>query len=126
MKFTIALSTLLLVATSSVSALGINCRGNSNCGGTLCQLTDLLAQANRLPDGNIYFPGQHIVCCGDNAIASGLCAFTQSTSENITGARVKELLQGLVNHGCGKCGSNPFQNNDVSQGQLTVNWVSQR
>ncbi|TFK27852.1 killer toxin [Coprinopsis marcescibilis] len=122
--FTIVSSALLLA--SSASALGINCRGSSNCAGTLCNLSQLISQAAQLPDNNQYFPGQHIVCCGTSGSPGGLCAFTQNTSQNISGRRVKELLQGLSNHGCGKCGSNPFERNDVQFGQLTVNFVSQR
>ncbi|KAH6658517.1 killer toxin Kp4/SMK [Truncatella angustata] len=128
MQPTLFLATLGL-ATSTLG-LGINCRGNSNCGGTLCSLTDILRQVRSLPQGNQYRPGDHISCCGDNAVASGLCAFVQGNFHDgtITAARAGDLLQDLVNHGCGKCGSIPIgPNNDPdANGILTVNWVSQR
>ncbi|KAI1843990.1 hypothetical protein JX265_005828 [Neoarthrinium moseri] len=129
MQPTTLLLTTLSLATSAFG-LGINCRGNSNCGGTLCKLTDILSQVRALPQGNLYNPGQHIACCGDKALASGLCAFVQGDFHDgqISAARAGDLLQDLVNHGCGKCGSVPIgPNNDPNaDGILTVNWVSEK
>ncbi|KAK6834790.1 hypothetical protein PG987_009484 [Apiospora arundinis] len=120
---------LASLATGALS-LGINCRGNSNCGGTLCKLTDILSQVRNLPQGNLYNPGDHIACCGDKAVASGLCAFVQGNfNGQMSASRAGDLLQQLVNHGCGKCGSVPVNfpgSNDPGNGILTVNWVSQR
>ncbi|KAI5803082.1 killer toxin [Geopyxis carbonaria] len=102
MQFLAPISVLVLALASTSAALGINCRGNSNCGGTLCSLHDLVGKASSIPDGNSFSPGQHIVCCtspGPAPPGSGLCAFTQNTGSSISGADVKRHLQNLVNHG---------------------------
>lgn len=45
----------LAVTSLATGALaGINCKGNSNCGGTLCKLTDILSKVRSLPQG-MYF-----------------------------------------------------------------------
>ncbi|KAL3963619.1 hypothetical protein ACCO45_000623 [Purpureocillium lilacinum] len=55
---------------------------------------------------------------------SSICAFYQNGASG-TADRAAELLQGLIDHGCSECGSNPTQpGNDVSKGELTVNIVS--
>ncbi|TFK26858.1 killer toxin [Coprinopsis marcescibilis] len=127
MKLIITMPSALLLFAGSVLAIGpINCVGSANCATVTCRVSDILAQANQLPDSNIYPPGQHIVCCGGPAAADGLCAFTQNTSESISGARAKELIQALANRGCTRCGRVPIEGNDVTQGEMTVNWVAQR
>ncbi|KAJ9365561.1 killer toxin Kp4/SMK [Paecilomyces variotii] len=126
MHYILNLTLITLGISSASEALGINCRGSSNCGGTLCSLSTIYSAVEQLPDGNLYNPGQHIACCGDPGVVSGLCAFTQNTDKQISAAQAKTLLQGLINHGCQKCGSNPFQDNNVAEGELTVNYVSQK
>ncbi|KAK8034253.1 hypothetical protein PG993_009248 [Apiospora rasikravindrae] len=103
------ISNLLFLTSLATGALaGINCRGSSNCGGTLCKLTDILSQRYR----------------------RGLCAFVQGNfNGQITASKAGDLLQDLVNHGCNKCGSVPVDfpgSNDDGNGILTVNYVSQR
>lgn len=107
------LAAALSLATGTYS-LGINCQGNSNCGGTLCSLTDILASVKALPQNNLYNPGDHIACCGDSALASGICAFVQGDFHDgqISASTAAGLLQDLVNHGCGKCGSVPIGPNN--------------
>ncbi|KAI1138891.1 killer toxin [Hypoxylon sp. FL0543] len=122
MQLNKALFTTSILASTGVNALGINCRGNSNCGGTLCSLYDIQNIINGLSDTASYGPGEHIACCGDiDGTGPGLCAFTQSTSRSITGQEAKGLIAGLAGHNCKKCGSIPFQDNNVAEGQLTVN-----
>lgn len=111
---------------SSASALGINCRGNGNCGGAPCDLRTLNYQVDQLPDDKLFNPGKHIVCCGDPNVSSGLCVFTQKTRNPIPASQLKSLMQGLVDNGCAKCGSIPFRDGNVDEGELTVNWVAQR
>jgi hypothetical protein len=119
MKFTI--NTIIAVAfAANVSALGINCRGSSNCAAVTCDAHDLQDQIDLMDDAASFAPGQHIACCGDQ-----ICAFTQSTTTNITGADAKALIAAVINHGCNKCGSEPFADNNVDGGQLTVNFVAQ-
>ncbi|KAL7916897.1 killer toxin Kp4/SMK [Trichoderma velutinum] len=107
---------------TAVAALGINCRGNANCVGTPeCRLADLILQVSQQDPSTSYSPGQHIACCG---IPGGnICAFTQGISNSITAGEALGMLQGLESHGCGQCGSIPFKDNNVAEGQLTVNWT---
>ncbi|KAH8900660.1 killer toxin [Thozetella sp. PMI_491] len=118
-----------LVATSflcsAISALGINCRGNGLCAGTLCTIFDIQNMINNAKDTAQFAPGEHIACCGDqDGVGPGICAFTQKTSRSISGTEAKGLIAGLVSHGCKKCGSIPFQDNNVDLGELTINYVS--
>lgn len=105
--------------------LGINCRGSSACeytGGNFNALVNTVC--NEVPPGNIYAPNVRIAsnCHG----VGGLSAFTQNTHQIITGAQACVLLRKLQDHGCRECGSVPLggSNNDVSKGELTVNYVS--
>ncbi|KAF2821193.1 killer toxin [Ophiobolus disseminans] len=130
MHFTTPLLTLLSLSSTALS-LGINCRGNGNCG-----LPDSRASLDRLRDvargaGDHHFfqNGDHIACLQFGGAAGGsLCAFPQGTRGGIEGWKAKQLLGFIRDHGCTRCGSVPvnFPNdNDVnSAGQLTVNWVS--
>jgi hypothetical protein len=72
-----------------------------------------------LPEDMWFAEGQQIACEGS------ICAFIQ----NAGGAwswQIKTLAQDLADHGCKICGSVPIGfpgTNDVSQGQLTFNYV---
>ncbi|RFN46476.1 hypothetical protein FIE12Z_9311 [Fusarium flagelliforme] len=120
------LSSLL---ASSMLALGvsagINCKGSSNCANVGFKLTDLRQTAQKLPDNKWYQNGEHIVCW-QSIGGTGFCAFLQNTG-GLPGKEIKRLLQELVNHGCGKCGSVPAffpsDNDEKSHGILTVNYV---
>ncbi|KAK7056931.1 hypothetical protein VNI00_002649 [Paramarasmius palmivorus] len=117
MKFT-SVFVALTLSGAAVNALGINCRGSSQCsqaGSTLGQLANLM---NGIDDNRQYGDGTQIACL------SHLCAFFQRTGTNNSGATAKRLVQGLVNHGCGKCGSNPTDGGNVDNGELTVNYVN--
>lgn len=113
----------ILPLVSVAAALGINCRGNANCVGTPeCRLADLILQVSQLDSSETFSPGQHIACCG---IPGGnICAFTQNWNDPISAGDALAMLQGLSSHGCGQCGSIPFENNNDDEGELTVNWVS--
>jgi hypothetical protein len=118
-------TTLAALTLSALAAAeGTNCEGNSNCAGTLCNLGDLQNQINQIDPATLFSPGQHIACCGDPGASSGICAFTQITSMQVDASSVQALIQGLIDHGCKKCGSLPFQDNNDKTGELTVNWVS--
>ena len=91
------------------------------CGSNPCPIDVLALKIDELDDDRLFEPGEHIACCADDAWQ---CVFTQRTTELVSGARVKELFYGIVDHGCTACGSNPFYNNDVDQGELTINYVS--
>ena len=81
----------ILYSASSITALGINCRGSALCtigdlGGTLSGLIEIVGN---IPDGDSFSPGEHIGCQGH------LCAFTQNYSDNITAGDALSLLNGL-------------------------------
>ncbi|KAL8789581.1 MAG: hypothetical protein Q9195_006758 [Heterodermia aff. obscurata] len=73
-----------------------------------------------IPSGTTFTNGVQVKCY------SNICAYLQ----NVQGSKTIEQIQlfymtDLINHGCGVCGSDPTEpGNDVSKGQLTVNWVS--
>ncbi|KAL3679126.1 hypothetical protein R1sor_022082 [Riccia sorocarpa] len=110
---------LVLNAATRSDALGINCRGSSNCAaGRAHALSEINTKVQGLPDANVYPNGQHIAC-SDN-----ICAFLQNISGTKTAAQIKGYVNQLLAHGCGKCGSVPTEpGNDVGTGQLTVNWI---
>ncbi|KAF9261781.1 hypothetical protein L218DRAFT_843969, partial [Marasmius fiardii PR-910] len=73
---------------------GINCNGSGLCGSAGATLGQLLNLANQgVDDNRFYGDGQQILCL------SHLCAFFQKTGTSNSGARAKQLMQGLVNHG---------------------------
>ncbi|KAF2744834.1 killer toxin [Sporormia fimetaria CBS 119925] len=131
MHFTTTLITTLMAFGAHTTALGINCRGSSNCGllrNGDANLGTIVSRANNAGDNHVFGNGEHIACVAFGGVAGGsLCAFPQGTSGGISGRRAKELLLHLQNHRCSTCGSVPVgfpQDNDVSTaGMLTVNWV---
>lgn len=53
----------------------------------------------------------------------GVCVFPQNGGVSLKQART--LMDGLLQHGCTTCGSNPTQpGNNVDSGELTVNYVA--
>lgn len=110
------LITLTLAATSS--ALGINCRGSFQC----IFLTDspldtVVGFIDQIDESRFYQNGEHIACTGF------ICAFLQN-SGGAPGSSIKTLAHNLLDHGCHQCGSVPLffpQDNDVANGQLTIN-----
>jgi hypothetical protein len=136
MQFTItaslfSLTTTLLLSTP-VMSLGINCRGSSlcasdqfNCNGEPCP-TFLLGEFNgaQLPGDTLYQNDQHIACVAAEGTDGALCAFLQDTASGATASEIGPHWQDLIDHGCHGCGSVPLNpGNDVSQGQLTINFV---
>jgi len=115
-------SLLATFAIASVSSLGINCRGSAGCIlGDSKTLSTIQGFIDNGVDQNFqYSNGQQIACSGD------YCAFLQN-SGGASGSQVISLINDIVNHGCSVCGSVPTGfpgSNDVSQGELTVNFVS--
>lgn len=79
--------------------------------------------------------GDHIVeseqqaCVINGPTTSSVChltAFLQNVGDQRIGQpQLCGLANDIVNHGCGACGSAPLSNNDVSQGELTFNGVTE-
>lgn len=127
MYFNLLTSFLAISAlTCQAKALGINCRGSLYCEtGTMTTISDYV---NKIHGDRLYTNGQHIACVrylgGD-----GTCVFIQGSDHQVSGGVIKDLIKGLVNHGCRGCGSNPLYNygaspsNDPQWGILTVNYV---
>jgi hypothetical protein len=136
-----ALSTLLglltLLLSTTVSALGINCRGsglcmNAHCGkqGKNC-LNTIGTFLERIDPNATYTNGEKIACALSPHLeplpASAVCAFTQHIEGNnvTTGAEITAAYKRLAMHGCRTCGSAPLDaaRNDVELGELTLNYV---
>ncbi|KAK5994840.1 KP4 killer toxin [Cladobotryum mycophilum] len=117
--------TSLLLFVSGAVALGINCRGSG-----FCSINDAVLQHLRdrvgvlIADGGRdrhFNSGQQIAC--NHGSQGSICAFYQNGASGTAG-NVYSQLQTLLDHGCMQCGSVPTQpGNDVSKGELTVNWV---
>ncbi|CAF9937457.1 hypothetical protein IMSHALPRED_011145 [Imshaugia aleurites] len=116
-------SAIVITAISSVTAvqaLGINCRGSSNCASQGNVLTTIYNQILNLNQGIPYVDGQHITC------SKNTCAFFQNlpVSNTYTAGDAAGHVKSLLDHGCSACGSDPLDGNDVLNGELTVNWVT--
>ncbi|KAI4252169.1 MAG: hypothetical protein LQ352_004430 [Teloschistes flavicans] len=145
--FSILLTGAALLLGGQSNALGINCRGSGACDLFKSNakfsenISNHLANTlNGLDDNTIYFPGSQLACVkGYYWFPStqawkngGICAFLQNgDSSNWSISRngwdVKYLAGQIVGHDCKTCGSVPVgwpQTNDVSQGQLTFNFVA--
>lgn len=117
---------LLVSYAANVLSLGINCYGSGECAFCHAQtsLKELQQECSYIDDNTFYQNGQQICCtdCNDdNAQQYSVCAILQNTSNGAPGHSIKSAIQALVGHGCGLCGSAPFYNNDVWEGELTVN-----
>lgn len=103
MQFTTTSFLAVLTAISTVSALGINCRGSSQCSqGTGEVSRKLTGYINQLDDNRFVSNGVQIACvrephAGDSDGA--ICAFMQGTG-GAPGKSLKALAQDLVDHGC--------------------------
>ncbi|MCJ1350775.1 MAG: hypothetical protein MMC33_000756 [Icmadophila ericetorum] len=81
------------------------------------KLQQLQSKVGSLNGGNVYSSGQHIAC------VNNICAFYPNVASGTAG-NAATYLQNLLNHGCKKCGSDPIDGNNVNNGELTANWVS--
>ena len=106
--------------------------------------------SSTLPADTTYSSGEHIICVsgstpvtvggfvgkgvagtftlGGNIRAGGICAFLQCDNCQVELASIKPLMDALLNHGCGTCGSVPIHevdqgSNDPAPGILTFNYV---
>ena len=125
----IALQATLFAGTTL--GLGINCRGSDKCHGEKGRIEPIRNNIYNL--SNIYnvnddFPisnGEHIAC------SDSYCAFLQGVTSpdgrpgTKTIGQIKTYIDAIWDHGCRGCGSDPTEpGNDVSKGQLTVNFVT--
>ncbi|CAF9940637.1 MAG: hypothetical protein HETSPECPRED_002473 [Heterodermia speciosa] len=121
MHFTTATILSALAAVPLASGLGINCRGSSGCVGSSSTMRNLQSRMQGVP-ADAYFSNGEQIICNEHQI----CVFFQSISGVKRQSAAQLGLNDLVAHGCNICGSDPTEpGNDVSKGQLTVNWVSQ-
>ena len=124
---------ILILFPFLTTALGINCRGASECSIHQAETANglyRLAQYinSTAPNATYYADGTKIACLpgakDQNEGNGGLCAYLQNGA-NATGATLMLLTAALLKHGCKKCGSVPTQpGNDVRKGELTFNWNS--
>ena len=141
MRYALSILALTSLASSCVTALGINCQGSSNCvyfrpNNPGPNVAESLRQriVAQVSDNTWYPNGQHLACVDGQVRADpftsygSVCAFLQGTG-GLPGNEIKTLAQRIVEHGCKTCGSVPVYfdkgDNDVkSHGQLTFNFVS--
>ena len=131
---------LLPLTALGSNALGINCRGSSECDMALQERPEdgSIASdiANALANGNqhsqlffdswdeVFSPGRKIGCYSQDSAAVGyICAIVKNG--NATVQEVLDAANRIVAHGCKTCGSAPFNTtaNDGSQGELTFDYV---
>lgn len=122
---------VILIRPEGSFGLGINCRGSIECAigpGIGAKVLERLSNAAcEINGGNQFWPGQHITQgCFENG-GGGIAVFTQRTDRVVTAEYVCRMLRVLRDHGCGTCGSIPFDyesTNDVNNGEITVNYVN--
>lgn len=113
----------MMLCIGTVTGLGINCRGSALCANRGLAMVELRDAVNNDNDPNRQFNNGQQIACTDNNI----CAFVQNFGGQVSESQIGTLLGNLVDHGCKTCGSVPLgfpNSNDVSQGELTVNFVS--
>jgi hypothetical protein len=121
----------ILASSAHVTALGINCKGSSNCGLVgHANLDGVIGRANSngVSDDHMWGNGDHIACVDSSGSSKGqICAFFQGISGGVPHWKAKQLLGFLKDHKCGVCGSVPLNfpndNNVDTAGQLTVNFT---
>ena len=114
----IALLVRLVTADTSPFSLEPECEGTSALcrtywcptnilhGTTACMPSMESGIAALNPQGTAA-PGHHIFCfhgISDLLIGSGLCVFTEGTTENVSNADVKVAFQHILATGCPTCG----------------------
>ena len=131
MRYFLSTLTLTALASSCVTALGIDCRGSSSCVVPVgLEIAHKLSEQifNEINPRAWYRDREHISCIkvlGN----SGICAFLQGTN-GLSGDDIKVLAFRIVQHGCEGCGGVPVYydkgENDVAlHGMLTFNWVDE-
>lgn len=113
--------------TARSHGLGINCRGSSSCGGSSGTLSSLTAEiCNQNPLSDTKPPGAPFAQAKCGTYTEAKAVFIQSTSQSLSYGQVCDYLRKLKSHGCKGCGSIPINpGNNVKNGQVTVNYVSQ-
>ncbi|KAK5990863.1 hypothetical protein PT974_09138 [Cladobotryum mycophilum] len=116
--------TIISTLIASAAALGINCRGSGGCPLNDASLGDIKTQLQQLQaqgkGGKNYGSGVQLACTSGKY--AYICAFYQNGNGGTVDNAVN-LVQGLMDHGCSQCGSNPTDGKDVGNGELTVNIV---
>lgn len=109
---------------------GINCRGAGSCATTAglnVSLRGLRDFVSQIDPNRWYANGEHIVC-QEKVAGFGFCVYLQNTG-GAPGFSIMPLMDALVQHNCGLCGSVPLfypqgDNNAEHGGWLTVNYVN--
>ncbi|KAH7263802.1 killer toxin Kp4/SMK [Fusarium tricinctum] len=120
-------SSSVLLFTSAVAGLGINCRGSGFCdltfGSSIQDIQDQVGIIVADGQGDRHFDtGAQIACTQGNQ--GSICAFYQSGASGSAKDAFGHIQQ-IIDHKCSLCGSVPTQEgNNVDDGQLTVNFVS--
>ena len=125
---------------------GINCDGSLVCDQFVGRLSDILIKVNQIYPGTSLSRGQQIACVSDShrieiqgSVAvkiqegEGLCAslgentanYTLEASTNGQKNSAADVIEDLIYHGCGACGTAPTvrQGNNLALGSISVNYV---
>jgi len=131
MRYFLSTLALTALASSCVTALGTNCNGDERCdiGGTPGkpreEATKLNDQLGEIDDDSTYKNGYPITCIRGGHGSQEMCARLQNVEGNkrVSGRRIKELGNSILENGCRVCGSAPVFDDDVSKGQLTFQYT---
>jgi len=131
MRYILSTIALTALASSYVTALGINCKGSDSCRtfvaknhGDRSNVAEALKNAiDTIADDKKFKSGDHIFCI--QGLVGHICAFLQKVgSDGLLAKEIKVLAGNIVDHNCRGCGSAPVFGDDIeNQGELTFNYI---
>ncbi|CAN9330920.1 unnamed protein product [Alternaria sp. RS040] len=105
---------------------GANCKGSSQCKYCRASLDQILETLHKIPDHVTFKNGEKIACqvC-NHEYFQGMCIFARNLHMDINAKDVREIVQRLRNHPCGRCGSVPIHKGaSLDQGMITANYIN--
>ncbi|KFZ08725.1 hypothetical protein V502_09204 [Pseudogymnoascus sp. VKM F-4520 (FW-2644)] len=129
MHFSLSTFAIVALSTYQAAALGINCRGSSNCAAGVSAMGDIAdAMDQGIADGNgdRFYDNGVQMACARTIVVGWVCAFWQFAEAKGTLQDGRNYVKSLQDHDCVNCGSVPLApgNPDVNTGALTVNVVT--
>ncbi|KAJ4354635.1 uncharacterized protein N0V89_006372 [Didymosphaeria variabile] len=122
MKLLIILAafTGLVFADDATTQLGISCKQPLGDGG----MYDFIDK--NLSNCAVFHDGQQVACKSCHLTKmEGSCVFLQKMgTKTATGKQVKDAVKRLKEKGCKYCGSAPLFTDNVNDGEVTVNYVT--
>ncbi|KAG9188514.1 hypothetical protein G6011_02437 [Alternaria panax] len=105
---------------------GANCKGSSQCKYCRASLDQILETLHKIPDHVTFGNNEKIACQVCNHIYfQGMCIFARNLHMKINAKDVREIVQRLRNHPCGRCGTVPIHEGaSLDQGMITANYMN--